>query len=771
MPNSGKQIQYQQLSAKAAEAFGLPQGFKVVSPYPFGGMDQQSSRVALEDNEFYNLENYIKIGNGKLRTLWDKGSAIYTAPTGKTIVYFFFYNIGANNYALVFLSDGTAVQVNSSTSGITVVSSVANTFYNGGQLPCCTQWGSLYLLIANNITPNSYWIWGGSYLYAPGSLGPGVTLTASGSGYTSAPTVTAFGGEGSGITAVATISNGSVVLVTLTNPGSGYLPSDIVQFAFSGGGGNNSAILTASLTVGVVGSLQLLAGGSGFTAGTYPLTFTGGGGTGAAGTYTVVGAAVTSLDLTAGGSGYTGSPIITFPSGGGTGAVALANLNPGTVASVTVVNGGTGFTSTPTLTFESGGGTGGAATAVLTSGSITSVSVTAGGSGYTTAPAVIVQTGVNTAAAAIGTLMPFGVSGSSIETYQQRVWLAFPNQTGNQENGGTFLVSAPGSLTDYATSDGGLTYTSTDSFLRYQYTNLKQSNGYLYPIGDSSVDVISNVQTSGNPSATTFNYQNTDPQVGTSWRDTVISFSRTILLANPMGVYGLYGGSVTKISGKMDDLFTNAVLPSAGGTTPCAAVANIFSQKIYLMLLTIRDLYTNAPRTVMISWNEKEWFITSQSASLTFIGTQEVNSNLTAWGTEGKSLFPLFNSPSSSLTKRLSTKLYGAQAGFIIKQALALYVEAADNTASGSGISFSTTIDTELGGFPTPNSVTFPSQPPVAPPQTPVFSMQSGDAYGVNLGVTLTSTSPDFSLNNLILGYSDSDGLFGSTNLTGYSGE
>lgn len=767
--------QYQQLSAKAAEKLGLPDGFKTFSPYPFGGMDQQASRNAVKDTDFYYRENFIRVGDGNLRTVWDHGTPIYTVPANKTISYFFFYNIGVTNYAAVFLSDGTGVQVNSATQAQTAISAVPNTFYIGTQIPVCSQWGTLYLIIANNITPNSYWIWDGALLYGSGTLGPTVAITSGGSGYTSAPTVTVFGGSGTGATAAATISDGSVVDVTLTSPGTGYLPGDIVQFAFSGGGTDNSAILESVLAVGTVGSLQLVAPGSGYTPGTYALTFTGGGGTGAAGTYTVDSSdAVVSLNLTSGGSGYTGTPAVTFTSGGGTGAEAIAYLSPGSVASVAVVNGGTNFTTTPILTFEGGGvtGTGAAATAVLTGGVITSVTVTNGGSGYTSDPAVVVQSATNNSAFATATLMPFGVSGSSIETFQQRVWLPFPNQTGNQENGGTFLVSSPGSLTDFSTSDGGLTYTSTDSFLRYQYTNIKQSNGYLYPIGDSSVDVISNVQTSGTPSSTTFNYQNTDPQIGTSWRDTLAAFSRTILLANPMGVFGLYGGSVTKISEKIDDLFTNMVLPENGGVTPCSALANIFSRKIFLMLMTIKDVFTGLPRNVLISWDEKEWFVTSQSITLTFVGPQEINSTLTAWGTDGISLYPLFNSPSSALTKTVSTKLYGAQAGVVVKQALSIYAQMQDMSAGRNGVQFSTaTVDTELNTYPVPNEIGLASGTTMIPAVAPVFATQSGDVQAVTLGVTMASTSPDFSLQNLIIGYKDIVGVFGSSDLTGEPGE
>lgn len=832
-----------QLSAKEQESLGLPPGYKVFSPFPFGGMNQSDSRQGMEDSEFYFLENFIKLGNGNLRTIWDKGPAVYTSPSAKTIVNFYSFNIGMQQYFVVFLSDGTAVQINADTFAQTVISSVLNTFYETGfQLTASAQWGSLYLLMVNNITPDSYYVWDGSVLFSAGTLGPSVTITDSGSGYSSNPTVTAFGGSGTGATFTATQVSGSVVSVKITNPGTGYRPGDIVQLAFSGGGSDNSAILQAVLSSNTVGHVSLLDGGSGYTSApsvvftggggsgaianatlsptdvasiniaaggsgyTSPpsVIITGGGGTGATATATISAGSVdtitinnpgsgytsspgvvlsggggsgylvaavlsptsvASIILTNGGSGYTGTPSVSLSGGGGSGATALAVLNPGSVDSVTVIDGGTGYNSTPTLTFVGGGGTGAAATAIVAGGVITSVMVTAGGTDYTSAPSVQVQSGVNNSASATATLMPFGVSGSSIETFQQRVWLPFPNQQGSQVNGGTFLVSAPGSLTDFSTADGGLIFTTTDSLLRAQYTNIKQSNGYLYPFGDSSVSVISGVTTSGNPATTTFNYQNTDPQIGTSWRDSCQDYSRTILFANPLGVYGLYGGAVTKISQKIDDIFINAIFPpTAGALTPCAAIVNLFNMKLYLLLITIRDPLTFANRTVMLAWDEKQWYVFSQSTDLTYIGTQEVNSNLASWGTNGTTLFQLFTTPSTGLIKTISTKLYGANASIIVKAAMGFYMQAQDLSSDASGISLVTaTTDSELGAFALPNPVSFVSPPPTYN----MYATGSGDIYGVNLGMTIASTSKDFMLTYLGLGYIDASSVFGNSPIAG----
>jgi len=176
--------QTEKLMREEQKAFGIQPGFKEMRMAPFGGMNQMSSsRLDGKDNEAWWQENLIKTGEGCLRAIWDQGSPLYTAPNGKTIIYQFFYNIGATNYVAIFLSDGTAVQVNTATSANTSISSVANTFYNSGlstQIPVCGQWGTSYLLIANNFAPNNYWVWDGTLLYTAGSLSPLITVTAGG---------------------------------------------------------------------------------------------------------------------------------------------------------------------------------------------------------------------------------------------------------------------------------------------------------------------------------------------------------------------------------------------------------------------------------------------------------------------------------------------------------------------------------------------------------------------------------------------------------------
>ena len=842
------------VSQKRAMALGIPDGFKMFSAYPMGGMNFSAARTALDDKDFYWVEGLFRAGDGKYRALWDVGGSIYTAPPGTTIVYWFFFNIGPSYYFAIFLSDGTAVQVNwPDGSGARSISGVAGTFYKSstGQLPACQKSGGQYLLISNNNTPNDYWIWDGESLYASGTIAPTQTgaLTSGGSGYSSLPTLTVFGGHGAGVGLAPVIANGSVVAINVFDPGSGYQAGDVLVVGFTGGGSDTTPVLQAVLGVGAIGSVTISNGGTGWLAGNwqFPLTFTGGAGSGAAGTFTVAGGVVTganittggsgytypgptvgfsipgsgavfgsnivsnkianipifaagsgyvpgnyplsfvggggngaaataivdqtgtvvSVDLTNGGVGFTSSPIITMPTGG-TGTVGVPILTSAVVSAVSVLNGGTNLIGTPTLSFAGGGGSGAIATALVEGGSIVSVSVTSGGLNYSSAPAVIVETSTNNAAYATLEVMPFGISGSSIETYQQRAWLPHPYQGGTTPTGGTFLVSAPGSLTDFATSSGGDIFTNTDRFLAAQFIALRQTGNFLYAIGDSSVSVISNVQTAGNPPSTTFSFQNSDPQTGSPWRDTLQDFGNTILFANQIGVWGVYGGSVRRVSEQLDDLFFSASALLTPSTPMSSAITNLFGKKVYLLLTPIVDPFSGLQRTVLLGWDDKRWFVASQSKAMTFIGTVEVSSQIAAWGTDGTDLFPLLTTPAAT-TKKLVTKLYGAPQPYMIKKSHSIYIEAEDLSASQSGVSFlaESTVDATGIAVPVVNSVTSATQssPSVSVPfggaknmvapqgLGAVYATWGLDVYGIAIGATLVTQSTDFVINNVSIGY------------------
>jgi hypothetical protein len=250
-------------NARQAETLGLPEGLKIGSAYPFGGLNMADSRTGIDDREFSWLENYVRVGKGRMRTSYDVGPNLYQA-TGRKIVSFYWFAIGADTFCAVFHDDGTAAQVDLGGNSVWI-SSTPGTFYVAGSPPACSPWGAQYLIISNNFQPNAYWLWDGTVLYAPGTISPVISISDGGSNYSSAPTVTAVGGAGSGATFAATVENGSVVNVVPTSPGSGYGPADVVQLLFSGGGSDTGAVLQASLTEGNISAILVTNGGTGYT--------------------------------------------------------------------------------------------------------------------------------------------------------------------------------------------------------------------------------------------------------------------------------------------------------------------------------------------------------------------------------------------------------------------------------------------------------------------------------------------------------------------------
>ena len=80
-----------------------------------------------------------------------------------------------------------------------------------------------------------------------GSKVDDIAVSAGGTGYTSAPTVTFTSGGGTGATATATVSGGVVTAVTVTGVGSGYTSAPTIGFT---GGAGSGATATASMKEG-----------------------------------------------------------------------------------------------------------------------------------------------------------------------------------------------------------------------------------------------------------------------------------------------------------------------------------------------------------------------------------------------------------------------------------------------------------------------------------------------------------------------------------------
>lgn len=574
----------------------------------------------------------------------------------KTVVWFAFGNIANTTYCIILMSDGSLTVVNTGTAiGAQVMP--PGTILNPSSIMGFAQWGSQYFLFAKDQT-NGYWIYDGTNLYGSGTVGPIATLTDDGTAYTSTPTITVYGGSGTGVTATATLDNQSVSQVMITNPGTGFAIGDTAGMQFSGGGAGTTALATPAIEQGAVTGIQITNGGSGFQniPGLVIDPPPAGGHQAFAHVTEITGGVITGIAMDAFGFGYTTPPNVTTAGGdplpGSLTPIMVGVLVNGSINTATVTDPGSQYFEAPQVLIF-GDGEGAEATATVANGQVTGVSFTAGGSGYT--KATIVLAGGNNGASGFITIMPFGVSGTAVETYGSRVWISNGAAVAQFPPPGRVIFSAAGTPVDFG--DGGGAFLSNDSFLKVGYYALRQSNGFLYLIGDSSLNYVSGVTTSGTPAITTFNNQNVDPQLGSPWPNSVQVFSRNIVFANHLGIFVSYGGAVTKVSAPLDGFYTS-VPETLGVIQPSGAVAEIFGIQVYMLLLPVIDQYTGQQVNKLLMWDGKLWWTSQQDVALTFVTTREFDSRLTAWGTDGNGIYPLFTTPSSAFQKVVRSKLW-----------------------------------------------------------------------------------------------------------------
>ena len=185
-----------------------------------------------------------------------------------------------------------------------------------------------------------------------------INITDGGSGYSSAPTVT-LGGDMSGLTAVATISSGSVTGITIT----GYTIGDNTQDRYSNKEITIDGNATAEIVLGKkIGNVWITEGGSGFASGTTAGYIRGIGGNGADLDAQCRTIKRTTFNITNPGYGYASSPTVTLTSSGAGQFLPTASAEIDDEGRITAVNitseGSYGYTVTSlTITGFAPGGT------------------------------------------------------------------------------------------------------------------------------------------------------------------------------------------------------------------------------------------------------------------------------------------------------------------------------------------------------------------------------------------------------------------------------
>jgi hypothetical protein len=233
-------------------------------------------------------------------------------------------------------------------------------------------------------------------------------------------------GAGATATAAASIVNGGIRFITVTNRGGGYTSTPTVAISSAPSGGI-TGIATAIMIGGVVACNDNVNPAA---------------------------KSVQAVQLINAGTGYTTTPGVRFIGGGGSGAAATATIGNGIVGVVSITSGGSGYSSSPIISFTnevfvSGASTvSAAATAVVsTAGTITAIRVTNAGLGYSFAPTIVIQTPYSSG---IGTFLFNEVVTGSISgtTARVRKWnavtseLEISNVTGSFVSGETVVGTA-----------------------------------------------------------------------------------------------------------------------------------------------------------------------------------------------------------------------------------------------------------------------------------------------------------------------------------------
>ena len=507
---------------------------------------------------------------------------------------------------------------------------------------------------------------------------------------------------------------------------------------------------TSTLTnlAGTLLTVDLTQYGSGFTS--VPTVSFGGPGAGAAAT-AIVGLVASSIHTA--GTGYFVGDVLSVAGGTQT-AKAQVSVSAvgagGSVTGLTFASYGNYTVMPGTSNIATTGGFGTGCTLDCVWG-LAGIDVTAGGNGYTTAPTVTISGGTNAAATAVVSIVPTG--GTSIASYAGRVWVA---------TGRTVVFSAPNTYQDFSTANAGGSFIATDETLHSNINRLSVGNNFLYIMGDTSINVIGDVRV--NNGITVFSNTNVSSNIGTTFPPSVIPYFRSEWFANRYGIYALYGSTTQKASDALDGLFPNLDL-SYGISGAQFILYNI----LCLCFLALYEDPEAGRRALLLVYANKKWFFASQGQGITFIAGAPINGTPSLYGTDGKSLFKLFDdeSTNSVVPHKLQTTLWDMEDPLRVKQVLKLGVEATTLVGSSAiGISIDSEYAYQTGTINLGNTVQWVNNSgafvswinnigaPVAWGASGYsFSKFDSSNYGNYVGLTLTSNSPQIDYSGFHMQY------------------
>ena len=704
----------------------------------FKALNTKANRTAIDESEFSWIENVQPIGFGNLKVIPQSSNVGVT--WSNTVTELTSVNITNTDYILAFQANGGAEAYNLNSNSVVTIAT-AGTFTGSGMR--AKQWKDERAIILD--PDKGYYTWDGANLITIGSVG-GIGITNVGFNYTEAPIVTISPPNqtnGKQATAVASISNaaGTILSVQVDVLGSGYTTPPTVTFAPPASQFGVQAQGSASIQSGNVVVISVTNPGSGYTSAP-AITITGGGGSSANAIAKLGSGIVTSISLTEAGSGYTSPPTVTISGGGGSDATAVAgflSFAKGTVG-LLVTAGGSGYTSPPTVNITGGGGANANAVAIVNGGAVTGIVVVNPGTGYTSNPTVTITGGGGNGASA--TAIATIDQNVDIASFQGRVWIA---------QGRTVFYSAAGLYNDFVSVSAG-NINLADDTLHSNIKSIISANNFLYVFGENSINVFSDVRVS-TTGATLFTNTNVSASVGSRRVDAIFPFFRSLLFANDYGIYALVGATTSKLSDALDGIY-----PLFDFTKPVTGGQVLLNN----ILCAAFQFWYNDPvqgsRPIQCVFFDKKWFITSQG-TLNYLTSLANGGGVFLYGTNQLNLLKLYSDSSANISTYTQTALWPMGDVIRDKQALKWGIEAILGK-TGSTITITVDNETGLGNAGTYSASNFISwqnssyQTILWQNNVPYtigwvgavtgYYLYKNDAqqYGKYLGLTVTSNSP-----------------------------
>lgn len=721
----------------------------------FKALNTKANRTAIDEAEFSWLENAMPIGFGNIKitptrvTVKDSLNNAYSYSN--TVTFLTSSNIGLDDYILGFQDTGKAeyIKISNGTNGNVAV---ANTFSSTGV--SSAQYKNERVILGD--PDRGLFTWDGNNTVSIGSVGL-IAITNPGSGYTIPPTVVISapnetGGAQANAVCTITAGSGGVEGIIVTNAGTSYTSVPQVTIGAPDLANGVQATASAAISGGAIIYITVVEPGSGYT--TNPaVTITGGGGSSGAANAVISTGRVSSITLTNAGTGYTSPPTVTFSGGGGgSGANAVAELatfKTGTV-SVVLTDGGSGYTNASNLVVTIGNATGyttqATAIGVLSGNVVNQVVMTNQGAGYTASSNVVVSItgGGGSGATAIATVNLDQII--DVATFSGRLWVA---------TGRTLYYSSATSFSDFTSPDAG-SFTLTDSTLHGNIKALLSANNFLYIFGDDSINVISDLRITPE-GVTVFTNTNVSASVGSRRIHAIFPYFRSVLFMNDYGMYALVGSTTSKISDQLDGIFPyiDFTKPVSGGQV---LLNNILCAS-FNFYLSINFPLATGDRYVQAVFFEKKWFITASSA-FDYVTSVPVSGLINLYGVDDKDLYRLYGDSSSNVASKIQTALLPMGDNIRTKQALKFAIEATLSNAA----TISVTVDSESASSPPytlsnqvlwlnnsgqPVQWTNNSSSVIAWVTSSGYALYKSDAqqYGKYLGLTVTSNSAAFVVN------------------------